>query len=116
MQIGMTLGERITQAERLPQNGNLDKMVAVKRIKNILVGFASAQQTNWRLVSHNGSWICAIPDTSTSVTLPDELVLAYAEIIEDRSKMGFVQQDEAIIFEAIMKEAERIKEEAQQNE
>lgn len=40
MTINITLGDRIAFAERLPQNGNLKMMADVKRIKNILVGFA----------------------------------------------------------------------------
>lgn len=117
MTINITLGDRIAFAERLPQNGNLKMMADVKRIKNILVGFADAQQANWRLVQHNGSWVCGLPNTNTSITLPDNLVLSYADIIEERSKMEFISQDEAQVFEAITKEAERLRSQAEsQNE
>lgn len=119
MQIPMSLGERIKFAERLPKNGNLAIMAQVKGIRNKLVGFTAAQKTQYLIVEDSTGFHTENPDQRLMVTLTDDMVKVYADIIRSRSAAGTIDEDEATIFEAIVAEAERLAEveaEAQQGE
>ena len=119
MQISMSLGERIKFAERLPKNGNLAIMAQVKGIRQKLVGFTAAQKTQYLIVEDASGFHTESPDQRIMVTLTDDMVKVYADIIRSRSAAGTIDEDEATIFEAIVAEAERLVEaeaEAQQGE
>lgn len=108
MQISITVGNRIAQAERLPKQGTFQEMSSYSKIKKVLIGWPSAHLTSFRIVEVNGKMYSAVPDTMTEITLSDELVLAYADYINNRSEMGMVTQDEADLFEKILTEAANI--------
>ena len=115
----MSLGERIKFAERLPKNGNLAIMAQVKGIRQKLVGFTAAQKTQYLIVEDATGFHTESPDQRIMVTLTDDMIKVYADIIRSRSAAGTIDEDEATIFEAIVAEAERLAEaeaEAQQGE
>lgn len=117
MQIPMTLGERIKFAERLPKNGTLHIMNQVKGIRQKLVGFTAQQKTQYLIVEDATGFHTENPDTRIAVTLTDDMIKVYADIIRSRSAAGTIDEDEAIIFETIVAEADRLAEaEAQQSE
>lgn len=117
MQIPMTLGERIKFAERLPKNGTLHIMNQVKGIRQKLVGFTAQQKTQYLIVEDATGFHTENPDTRIAVTLTDDMIEVYADIIRSRSAAGTIDEDEAIIFETIVAEADRLAEaEAQQGE
>jgi hypothetical protein len=119
MQIPMTLGERIKFAERLPKNGTLHIMNQVKGIRQKLVGFTAQQKTQYLIVEDATGFHTENPDTRIAVTLTDDMIKVYADIIRSRSAAGTIDEDEAIIFETIVAEADRLAEaeaEAQQGD
>lgn len=114
MQLGITLGQRISQAERLPKKGNQEYMEKVAKIRQALIGFADAQLTSWRIVPYNDTFITAFPDQGTLVTLSDDLVKMYASYIKGKSNRNEVLRDEAELFAKILEEDARINEESQE--
>lgn len=108
MQISMSLGERIKFAERLPKNGSLNIMAQVKGIRQKLVGFTAAQKTQYLIVEDATGFHTENPDQRIMVTLTDDMVKVYADIIRSRSAAGTIDEDEATIFGTIVAEAERI--------
>ena len=108
MQISMSLGERIKFAERLPKNGTLQIMNQVKGIRQKLVGFTQAQKTQYLIVEDSTGFHTENPDTRVAVTLTDDMVRVYADIIRNRSAAGTVDEDEAIKFQEIIDEDERL--------
>lgn len=109
--LGLTLGERIKLSENLPKKGTIEFISKIKEIKNILVGFANAQLINWRIVPSNGTYITALPDTLTSITLEPEQIKTYASYIREKSVMDGINIDEAEIYKKIIEEAEKIEKE-----
>ena len=108
MMISMSLGERIKFAERLPKNGTLQIMNQVKGIRQKLVGFTQAQKTQYLIVEDSTGFHTENPDTRVAVTLTDDMVRVYADIIRNRSAAGTVDEDEAIKFQEIIDEDERL--------
>ena len=108
MTLGMTLGQRIALAEKLPTRGTLAEMTAVANIKKVLVGFAAAQLISYRIVEYNDTFITALPSTATTVTLADELVIAFAKIIQRWSDLSQIGADFATIYQSILDEAEAL--------
>lgn len=68
MQISMTIGERICQAEKLPLYGSLNEMIDADNIRKKLVGFAREQLTSCRIVYDGARILSGVPDTLTNVT------------------------------------------------
>lgn len=112
MEIGITLGERIRQAEQLPRTGTLDDMVAITQIRKKLVGFGEQQMINWRIVPVGDTFITAIPNTGTSVILGNDLVIAWAKIIRALSAKCVIDARDADLYKKICDEADRIIEDA----
>lgn len=109
MVLNITLGERIAQAERLPFSGTLERMVQVKKIKNVLIGFYENQLTSLNLVKVGDTYVTGKPTAGTQVTLDDDMVLAWADIIQEKSRDNVVQIDEASVFNQIIEEANRLR-------
>lgn len=114
MQIGITLGQRIRQAEKLPTYGNLETMKIVAQIKNKLVGFASSQLDGWRIVAVGATFVTGKPNEGTSITLEDEQVKAWGKLIRERSRRGEIEIDEVNLLSQIVNESDRIEAEEQQ--
>lgn len=109
MQIGMTIQQRIEQAEALPRSGTLQEMVMFQGIRHSLVGcFTEQQMINYRIVEHEGRLITNCPDTRVAVTLSDEQVLAYADFIRERSRDGMIRMEDSAIYATIVAEADRL--------
>lgn len=104
----MSLGERIKFAERLPKNGTLHIMNQVKGIRQKLVGFTAQQKTQYLIVEDATGFHTENPATRVAVTLTDDMVRVYADIIRNRSAAGTVDEDEAIKFQEIIDEDERL--------
>lgn len=102
LKLGITIGDRIKQAEKLPNRGSIEYMAKVKSLKNILVGFADAQMINWRIIKYNGTFITALPDTTTSITLNDDMIKIFAEIIKERSMCNDIDIDEADMYQKVL--------------
>lgn len=115
MKLSMTIAERIAQAERIQKQGSYEEMVQYASLKDVLVGFADAQKTAYRIVEVGGRLCSGVPETITSVTLEDDLVKAFAKCIRRKSQLGQVQQDEAKLFKLILEEDARLEEETAQN-
>lgn len=117
MQIGMTIQQRIEQAEALPRSGTLQEMVMFQGIRHSLVGCFSEQQLiNYRIVEYEGRLITNCPSTRVAVTLSDEQVLAYADFINKRSQDGMIRMEDSAIYATIVAEAERVESERVQEE
>lgn len=112
MNIGITLEGRIKQAVQLPRFGTLEDMVATSKIRKKLVGFGEQQMINWRIVPVGDSFVCGLPTTPTSVTLEDDLVVAWAKIIRNISAQNGIDANDAELYKQICDEADRIIEEA----
>lgn len=109
MQIGMTIQQRIEQAESLPRSGTLQEMVMFQSIRHSLVGCFSEQQLiNYRIVEYEGKLVTNCPDTRVVVTLSDEQVIAYAEYINKRSSEGMIRMEDSAIYATIVAEADRL--------
>ena len=102
LKLGITIGERIKQAEKLPKRGSIEYMAKVKSLKNILIGFANAHMINWRIIEYNGTFITALPDTTTSITLDDDMIKIFAEIIKERSLCNDIDIDEADMYQKVL--------------
>lgn len=100
--IGITIGERIAQAERLPKQGTVEYMSKIASIKKILVGFANAQMINWRIIPYNDTFLTALPYTATTITLDDDMIKAYASFIRTRSDAYAIMEDEAEFCQKIL--------------
>lgn len=109
MQIGMTIQQRIEQAEALPQSGTLQEMVMFQSIRHALVGcFSEQQMINYRIVEFEGRLITNCPNTRVAVTLSDEQVIAYADFIRERSRDGMIRMEDSAIYATIVAEADRL--------
>lgn len=100
--LGITIGDRIKQAEKLPTNGSIEYMTKIKKLRNVLVGFADAQMVNWRIIPYENTFITALPDTGTQITLDDALVSIYAEFINEQSSRENIHIDEADLYSKII--------------
>lgn len=110
----MTIGQRIQQAERLPINGTIEQMLVVTGLRQALTGFSEAQKDSYRIVEHGDSFLSGKPDTRLMVTLTDEQVLAWAELIRKRSAQNEIGMSEASVLNSILIEADRLIAETQQ--
>lgn len=100
--IGITIGERIAQAERLPKQGTVEYMNKIASIKKVLVGFANAQMISYRIIPYNNTFLTALPDTATTITLDDDMIKAYASFIRTRSDAYTIMEDEAEFCQKIL--------------
>jgi len=112
MQISMSLQERIIQAEKLPRNGSLDRMVQVKRIKQALVGFTDAQKSQYIIVEYGNTFVTSNGTTWIMVTLDNEMILTWADIINERSINGEIDMSECDIYQTIVEAANSIRNES----
>lgn len=112
MQVAMTIGERIQQAEKLPRYGSLNEMCDAENIRKKLVGFAGNQLTSYRIVYDGERILSGVPDTPTNVTLEDDLIVGWAKIIKKRNIEGSVERSEAELYRLVCQEAERIESES----
>ena len=112
MDISITLGNRIKEAERLPMVGNLEDMSIYNKLRQKFVGFGEQQMIDWRIVAVEKTFVTALPNTTTRVTLDDDLVVEWAKMIRRRSQAGLIAADEANLYKQICDEADRIIEEA----
>lgn len=106
--INITIGERIAQAERLPKQGTVEYMNKIASIKKILVGFANAQMINWRIIPYNDTFLTALPDTATTITLDDDMIKTYASFIRTRSDAYAIMADEAEFCQKILNAEQEI--------
>lgn len=111
----MTIGERIRQAEKLPFYGALDEMVDAENIRKKLVGFAGSQLSSYRIVYDGARILSGVPDTTTNVTLEDELIVGWAKLIRKHDLEGSIERDEAELYKLICQEADRIESESSEN-
>lgn len=112
MNLGITLGARISEAERLPRIGKLEDVYTYNRLRNKLVGFGEQQMIDWRIVPVQNTFVTAKPTTPTSVVLEDDLVIEFAKLIRKRSEEGTIASSEADLYKQICDEADRIIEES----
>lgn len=112
MNISITLGARISEAERLPRIGTLEDVYTYNRLRNKLVGFGEQQMINWRIVPVQNTFVTAMPTSPTAVVLEDDLVLEFAKLIRKRSEEGTIASSEADLYKQICDEADRIIDEA----
>lgn len=111
----MTLSERIMLAERLPRNGALEKMAVVKGIRQKLVGFTTQQMHDYDIVQTGGTFVTGYPDTRINVTLTDEMVRVYAQIIRDMSLAGVISEAEASLYKEITDTADALEQAEQES-
>lgn len=112
MQLSITIGERIRQAEKLPFYGALDEMVDAENIRKKLVGFAGSQLNSYRIVYDGARILSGVPDTTTNVTMEDELIVGWAKLIKKHDLDGSIERGEAELYKLICQEAERIESES----
>lgn len=104
----LSLAERIKFAERLPKTGSLEVIKQVKKIRKKLVGFTDQQIKNYIIVKVGDTFVTANPDTKITVTIEDELIPTYAQIIRERSAIGNIDEEESDFFDGILKEEQRL--------
>lgn len=100
--LGITIGDRIKFAERLPEYGSLEYIKKIRSIKNKLIGFANAQLISYRIISYNGKLMTANPNTSTTITLDDNDIKAYATYIQRKNVYNGIEIDEADFYQKIL--------------
>lgn len=115
MTIAMTLSERIMLAERLPRNGALEKMAVVKGIRQKLVGFTTQQMHDYDIVQTGSTFVTGFPDQRINVTLTDEMVRVYAQIIRDMSLAGVISEAEASLYKEITDTADALEQAEQES-
>lgn len=108
MQIAMTLQDRITQAEKLPKSGELGTMGQVRRIRRALVGFTAGQMQQWTIVAVGDTFVTGNPTTRVMVTLDDDMIRAWAGLIDHWSRMGEVGIDESELYESVKEAADSL--------
>ena len=111
----MTLSERIMLAERLPRNGALEKMAVVKGIRQKLVGFTTQQMHDYDIVQTGSTFVTGFPDQRINVTLTDEMVRVYAQIIRDMSLAGVISEAEASLYKEITDTADALEQAEQES-
>ena len=115
MTTAMTLSERIMLAERLPRNGALEKMAVVKGIRQKLVGFTTQQMHDYDIVQTGSTFVTGFPDQRINVTLTDEMVRVYAQIIRDMSLAGVISEAEASLYKEITDTADALEQAEQES-
>lgn len=108
MKASLTIQARINQSEILPKQGSVEEMVAFSKLKKVLVGFATAQLTSYRIVEVNGKLYTGTPDQITTIEITDDVVLVYAKYLKRISEYGQIHIEEADFCQAIIDEAERL--------
>lgn len=110
MRLGMTIGERIRIAYELPTTGSLKMMDFTRRMRAVLIGFAASQLESWGITTDEttGQYVTSLPNTGTQVTIADDLVLTWSELINEKSIQGGISLQDAQIFQSVTTEAERL--------
>lgn len=106
MQIAMTLAERISLAEKLPQYGTLQRMKQVKRIRQALVGFTDAQKQQNIIVAVGNTFVTGNPTTRIMVTLDSDMLDEMSAMIDEWSAAGQVNESEAELFTTLKESVE----------
>lgn len=107
----LSLAERIKFADRLPKTGSLDVIKQVKKIRKKLVGFTEQQMKDYIIVKVGDTFVTSNPDKKVMVTIDDELIPTYAQIVRERSAIGNIDEEESDFFEEILNEEQRLLEE-----
>lgn len=107
-QLSLSIQERINQAEKLPQQGNMNDMIAYKGLRSKLVGWTEAQMNTYRIIERSGSFLTGKPDERLMVTLTEEQVLQWAELIRRRSDAGQLGMDEAEVLQPLLAKADEL--------
>lgn len=107
-QISLSIQERINQAEKLPQQGNMNDMIAYKGIRSKLVGWTEAQMNTYRIIERGGTFLTGKPTDRLMVTLTEEQVLQWAELIRRRSEAGQLGMDEAEALQPLLAKADEL--------
>lgn len=118
MRLGITIGERIRLAYELPTQGSLKLMDFTRRMRNILIGFPAAQMTAYGITvdENTGQYVSSLPNTGTQITIDNDLVTTWAELINEKSVLGQIPLENAQIFQTITTEAKRLADEAEASE
>lgn len=117
MRLNLTIGERIRLAYQLPTTGSLERMDFTRRMRSVLIGFSAQQMTNWNItvIEGTGEFTTDTPNTATQVTVDDDLIVLWAELINEKSILGQVNLEDAKIYSDVTTEAKRLADEAEAN-
>lgn len=86
----------------------MEDMIAYKGIRSKLVGWTDAQMNTYRIIERSGSFLTGKPNERLMVSLTEEQVLQWAELIRRRSDAGQLGMDEAEALQPLLAKADEL--------